>query len=106
MPHYHIVLTDGEDIALAWITERVNATRIHQVDADGEPMDALAPADVLQGRVSEDMERLLTSMDATLTSLLDHLRAMDAPARRRALDRLTSVAEQDRLEMLLEEDGC
>lgn len=94
-------LTVGEEVALRYLTEQVNARRAGQVDEQGQPLPVLTEDQVLLSLAKQDLQNAVRNMDAELERLIAPLRAVtNASQRQLAIDTL-SPALKARLQQRL-----
>jgi len=93
MAEHSIALTDTQEIALAYATEELNATR--------DSNNFLTVDEVLQQRVGSDLKSVLNNLDAIIDPVMSNLLAVSQETLDAILATIESQATVDRINQRL-----
>lgn len=94
-------LTADQETALLYALEQENAKRAQQKDADGQPLPAFTPTQMLVQIVAADLTNVQRNLDAVITPVLDNLKALDATTQAKVLATVPSAATKQRVQQRL-----
>lgn len=103
-----VVLTMEQETALSYATEQANERRGctmlscgDKVDLDGKPLVPLTVDEALAQIVGADLTNVLRNLDASITPVLENLKALDAATLTKVLATVPSKATKDRVQQKL-----